>query len=156
MLSPSPLSRVILFIGRKLVNIMIKPEMENWTQAQWKTYITNLITSNNKALFKSILVIHALQTDEEQFYGASNHINGVGFCKTDAEFLTGMAIKVKYRRSMTLGEYEKSKNKMKKYWKQLMKVSKGELNPNVIDNWNVSSDKAKWSHYQNTCQNTTP
>lgn len=109
---------------------MSKPWEQFTNQQQWKEYIAELLKTNDKALYRSILIIYELQTDEEKYKGETTEHNNIGFGGVDAEFMTSLAIQIK--RGQRLSEKQKAiaRNKMKKYWKQLMKVSKGEI---VVD-----------------------
>lgn len=93
------------------------------TQEEWKAYLQNLVKTNDKALLRSILVIYNNQTDEEQVTGESTEENDVGFTKWDAKEMTAIAKKIQRHEALTKGELAKSRNKMCKYWKQLMVVS---------------------------------
>lgn len=93
------------------------------TQEEWKAYLQNLVKTNDKALLRSILVIYNSQTDEEQVTGESTEENDVGFTKWDAKEMTAIAKKIQRHEALTKGELAKSRNKMCKYWKQLMVVS---------------------------------
>ena len=98
---------------------------ENFTnQKQWETYLKNLVKNNNKALLKSIVLIYESQTQEEKAKGESIEDNCVGFSKIDAYEMGQVAKKIKSGQPLTKGEIAKSRNKMQKYWKQLMIISK--------------------------------
>nr|DAV95856.1 MAG TPA: hypothetical protein [Caudoviricetes sp.] len=64
---------------------------------------------------------------DEKKSSKSLHENGKGFNKVDADFLSEMAIKIMNRKELTDIELIKSRNKIKKYWKQLMFVSKEKM-----------------------------
>jgi hypothetical protein len=96
-------------------------------QKQWKEYLQNLLVKNQNALYKAILVIYDRQTPDEKESYVSVHDNNKGFSKVDCEFLTGIAKKILHGQPLTKDEYYKARNKMKKYWKQLMIVSKQKM-----------------------------
>ena len=102
--------------------------MSEWdyftNQKQWESYLKNLIKTNDKALFKSIVCIYNNQTDEEKNKGESIEDNCIGFSKIDAYEMGQIAKIIKNGKSLTKGEVAKSRNKMQKYWKQLMIISK--------------------------------
>ena len=96
-------------------------------KSQWKDYLKNLIKTNRSALYKAIIIIYDMQTEEEKYIGHSSEDNGVGFTKVDAKEMGDIAKKIKNNESLTKGEIAKSINKMQKYWKQLMIISKRKL-----------------------------
>ena len=101
---------------------------ENFTnQEQWKTYLRELVKTNDRALLKSILCIYNNQTSEEKEKGESIEDNYSGFSKVDAYEMGQIAKKIKSGQSLTKGELAKSRNKMQKYWKQLMIISKRKM-----------------------------
>lgn len=94
------------------------------TQKQWEAYLKDLLKSNDRALVKAIVLIHDLQTEEEKSKGESVEDNFVGWTKWDAQEMGNIANKIKRGEPLTNGELAKSRNKMQKYWKQLMYISK--------------------------------
>lgn len=98
--------------------------MDLKTNAQWKEYLQNLVKTNDKALLRSVLVIYDRQTPDERISGQSTEDNNTGFTKWDAEQLTTIARKIKTKQPLTERELAICRNKMVKYWKQLMEVSK--------------------------------
>lgn len=101
--------------------------MEAWeyfnSQKQWEIYLKDLLKTNDKALFKSITLIYNNQTTEEQQKQESIDDNYIGFSKIDAKEMSLIAKKIKNKEPLTKGEIYKSRNKMCKYWKQLMHIS---------------------------------
>lgn len=93
-------------------------------QKQWEDYLKNLVKTNNRSLFKAIILIYDMQTNEEKSAGSSVEENNVGFSKVDAYEMGIIAKKIKRGDPLTKGEIAKSRNKMPKYWKQLMIISK--------------------------------
>lgn len=93
------------------------------TQKQWKSYIQDLIGRSDAALKRAIVQIYERQTYEEQLQGSAIAKNEVGFSKIDAKVLGDIAKKIKAGKELTEAETAKSRNKMKKYWKQLMNIS---------------------------------
>lgn len=96
-------------------------------QKQWESYLKNLVKTNDKALLKSIILIYDNQTNEEKFQGKSIEDNCIGFSKIDAYEMGQIAKKIKSGQPLTEGELAKSRNKMQKYWKQLMVISKRKM-----------------------------
>ena len=70
------------------------------------------------------MLIYESQTEEEKAKEESVEDNYVGFTKVDAKELGDIAKKIKSGQQLTDGELAKSRNKMAKYWKQLMVISK--------------------------------
>lgn len=96
-------------------------------QKQWKEYLLSLLDKNDVAVKKAIITIYNFQMIDEKKSSKSLHENGKGFNKVDADFLSEMAIKIINRNELTDIELIKSRNKIKKYWKQLMLVSKEKM-----------------------------
>lgn len=94
------------------------------TQKQWEAYLKDLVRTNDKALLKAIVLIDNRQTEEERAKGESTEDNFVGWTKWDAKEMGDIAKKIKREEPLTIGELAKSRNKMCKYWKQLMYISK--------------------------------
>lgn len=99
-------------------------------QTEWKAYLQDLVSSNDKALLRSIVLIDNLQTEPERQAKESTEDNNVGWTKQDAKDMGEIADKVRSGEQLTKGEWAKSRNKMKKYWKQLMMISKRQQEEN--------------------------
>lgn len=93
-------------------------------QKQWEAYLKKLIKTNEKALLKSILLIYDNQTNDEKEIGKSVEDNKVGFSKWDAEEMSDIAKKLKQNKELSLNEIVHARLVMPKYWKQLMIISK--------------------------------
>lgn len=94
------------------------------SQKQWEKYLKDLLRTNDQALLKAIVLIYNSQTDEEKNKGESIENNHIGFSKIDAKEMGDIAKKIKADKALTKSELAKSRNKMQKYWKQLMIISK--------------------------------
>ena len=94
------------------------------SQKQWEAYLKDLLKTNDKALLRAIVLIYNNQTDEEKNKGESIEDNRIGFSKIDAKEMGDIAKKIKAGKALTKGELAKSRNKMQKYWRQLMIISK--------------------------------
>ena len=94
------------------------------SQKQWEAYLKDLLKTNDKALLRAIILIYDNQTPEEKDKGESIEDNCIGFSKIDAKEMGDIARKIKANKALTKGELAKSRNKMQKYWKQLMIISK--------------------------------
>ncbi len=96
-------------------------------QKQWESYLKDLLRLNDNALLKSIVLIYDSQTNEEKSKRKSVEDNLVGFSKVDAYEMSRIAQKIKAGKELTPKEMTKSRNKMQKYWKQLMNISKANM-----------------------------
>lgn len=92
-------------------------------QTEWKAYLQDLVSYNDQALLSSIVIIDSMQTETERKAKESTEDNSVGWTKQDAKDMGEIADKVRKQEALTEGELAKSRNKMRKYWKQLMMVS---------------------------------
>lgn len=99
-------------------------KLSTFTQAQWKEYLQNLVRTNKKALYRAIVVIAEYQTPEEKAYGATIDKNNRGFGAVDAEMMTSLALRLEAGGELTPRELAICRNKMPKYWRQLMIISK--------------------------------
>ena len=93
------------------------------TQKEWKEYLQNLIRTNDRALYKAILLIDARQTDMEKAMGATIEHNKRGFGASHAPFLTSMALRIRGGVELTPQMKAISRNMMVHYWKQLYDLS---------------------------------
>ena len=97
------------------------------TVNQWKPVLQCLMITNEENLKKCILKIYEFQTNEEKKYHIAKEENELGFNKVDAEEMSKIAEKLLRGEELTKCELAKSKNKMLKYWKQIMYVCKDSL-----------------------------
>lgn len=102
------------------------------TQKEWRKYIQDLLEHYDRAVVKAVVRIYQLQTDDEQNVRRSNVINGIGFSKNDAEFLSLVAEAFIAGRQVDKRTFEITRCKIKRYWKQLMKLSKAGLEDKLI------------------------
>ena len=130
-------------------------EWENFTnQEQWRDYLRNLLKTNNRALLKAIILIYNNQTFEEKVRGMTIESNKSGFGIVDADEMGKIAKKIKSGQPLTKGELAKSRNKMQKYWKQLMIISKEKLETKraeLIKELNAEEYRQQQIHKE--CQN---
>lgn len=101
-------------------------------QTEWKAYLQDLVSQNDTALLRSIILIDNLQTEPERKAKESVEDNNVGWTKQDAKEMGEIADKIRNREQLSKGELAKSRNKMKKYWKQLMVISKRQQTENEM------------------------
>lgn len=94
------------------------------SQKQWEAYLKDLLKTNDKALLRAIVLVYDNQTPEEKDKGESIENNCIGFSKIDAKEMGDIARKIKANKALTKEELAKARNKMLKYWKQLMIISK--------------------------------
>lgn len=103
---------------------MSRPWEQFKNQQQWKEYLQHLLRTNDKALLRAIVLIAGYQTPEEIALGATIDHNNVGFGAVDAEMMTELAFRIEHGEKLTERELAISRNKMPKYWRQLMVISK--------------------------------
>lgn len=103
-----------------------RPWEDFTNKKQWREYLTNLLKTNDRALLKAITIVYDFQTEEEKLKGAAIDENDRGFGKVDARDLGKMAEKIRANIPLTEGELARARNKMPKYWQQLMRVSKAQ------------------------------
>lgn len=111
------------------------------SQKQWEAYLKDLLKTNDQALLKSIVLVYDNQTDEEKNKGESIEDNCIGFSKIDAKEMGDIAKKIKAGKALTKGELAKSRNKMQKYWKQLMIISKKQAEAKKLQEQKELEDK---------------
>ena len=105
----------------------MKPWEHFTNQRQWKEYLQNLVRTNKKALYRSIILIADLQTPEEKVWGATIEKNNVGFGAVDAKMMTALALRLNNGGEISPRELAICQNKMPKYWRQLMIISKEKM-----------------------------
>jgi hypothetical protein len=93
--------------------------MMTWTKEQ----IHGLLDRSPKAVGKALLAIAARQTAAELATHQTTEANGMGFNKFDAEFLTDVARKYRHYGSLTPRQLAVVRNKIKRYWRQLIEVA---------------------------------
>ena len=107
---------------------MSEPAWKYFTkQSEWKAYLQQLVATNDVACLKAIVCIDNRQTELERYQGESVEDNGIGWTKNDANEMGRLASKIRQNVALTKAEMAKSRNKMKKYWKQLMDISKQQM-----------------------------
>lgn len=101
-----------------------KIEWDKLTVNQYKICMQAMLITSDKYLDKAIVEIYKLQTDEEKYKGQSVEENNLGFSKVDAEVLSKIARKLIEGKELTAGERARARNKMLKYWRQLLYLSR--------------------------------
>jgi hypothetical protein len=96
------------------------PPPENvWT----KDKIIAGLDANDEWVRSAVLRVYRLQTaEEQQFHVAAKH-NGVGFSKTDAEFMSNIAERIIHRGVLSEKQMGAARRAIKKYWRQLLKAA---------------------------------
>jgi hypothetical protein len=90
-----------------------------WTKAE----ILDKIENNQQWLERAILAIYARQTADEQNLAETRYFNQVGFSAADARYFTYVAGWLKSGRSLSGHYVEKSRKRIKKYWRQLVEIA---------------------------------
>ena len=111
------------------------------SQKQWEAYLKDLLKTNDKALLKAIVLIYDSQTHEEKDKCESIDDNCIGFSKNDTKEMGDIARKIKANKELTEKELAKSRNKMQKYWKQLMIISKKQAEAKKLQEQNKLENK---------------
>lgn len=122
------------------------------SQKQWESYLKDLVRTNDQALLRAIVLIYDNQTDEEKLKGESIEGNCIGFSKIDAAEMGAIARKIKAKKQLSKGELAKSRNKMQKYWKQLMIISKKQAEAKK-QQYDEQAEEAAINEYENEYEN---
>lgn len=95
-----------------------------------KSYILNLLETNDKAIARALLVLNARQTDDEQVTEDTRHRNGQGFRPCHARMGTSMAKFYSQRGYLSPKQIEYWRKRDKAgnmrigiYWKQLIEAA---------------------------------
>lgn len=94
---------------------------------QWtKESILSLLDTNVVAVMRAIVAVYNLQTEDEKIEKVSKHENNVGFGKIDAKILAEYALDIKSGKGLTKAQIAIGRNKIKKYWRQLLMIANKE------------------------------
>lgn len=93
------------------------------TQKQWKKELQKLLCTNDYAVVHAMERIWDLQTDAEKLAGQALSENGIGFNRVDSVEIKKYVEK-HARQSLDEEDIRVVRSIMLKYWKQLMKLSK--------------------------------
>lgn len=100
-------------------------EYENFTnQKQWETYLKKMLQTNNKFLFRAIIVVYNNQTDAEKYAGQSIDWNNKGFSRVDCVEMSRIARTLIAEKKISEKDFWYAWCRMPKYWKQLMVAAK--------------------------------
>lgn len=113
------------------------------TQKQWKSYLKELIKTNDRAVIRGVIQIYNRQTFDEQVEQESNVVNGIGFNKNDAPFMSTVAIAFISGKEVDKKTFEIARNKLTHYWRQLMQISKEGLDDKLREIQERLSKEAK-------------
>ena len=92
---------------------------------EWdKESIKKLIQTNDKAVYRALVLLYSFQTDEEKNTDNVKTVNGKGFNKLDAEILSSMARQVKSGRHLTDKQMYVARPKLMKYAGQILNYMK--------------------------------
>ena len=92
------------------------PTVEVWD----KEAVNRLLSDNDKAVARAVLTVYRNQTESERATKCTKENNGVGFTSVDAEILTNIAKFYQQTGFLTPRQLDIARNKMKKYWRQLL------------------------------------
>lgn len=99
-------------------------------------YIRGLLERSDKAVIKAVVVLSKKQDADELKAGTALRINGKGFNRYDSPYLTEMAIRIKRGQALTNEEMIITRQKVKKYAKQLTQIANNKVEF-VQLRWNV-------------------
>lgn len=97
-----------------------------WDQAS----IHKLLDQYDKGVERAVVQIYRLQTADERAAGTTSHHNKVGFTAYDAGFLTSIAQQLLAGRQLSAKQMAITRNKMKRYWRQLADIANKAARPN--------------------------
>lgn len=96
-----------------------------------KESIAALLATNDKAVYRGLVVLFERQTADERDSEQTNHLNGMGFNGRDAKFGTSLAKQVirwqdgltNYQHPLTMAQLNAARKMIRKYAGQLAKVA---------------------------------
>lgn len=94
------------------------------TLKQWRLYIYELLSRNDLAVKKAIVAIYKNQTQDEREKLESRGKNKKGFNYNDGTYFSCLAIDIINGHDLSPQELEYARYRMKRYWRQLMNISK--------------------------------
>ena len=94
------------------------------SQAERIRKIKELLDTNDRAVYRGIVAIYKLQTEEEKSCETTRVSNGVGFSAFDAEFMTSLAKDILSGRGLSPKQLAIGRNKIKRYARQLADIAK--------------------------------
>ena len=97
---------------------------KDMTQKQWRENLQTLLLYSDNAVERAIVVIYEQQPAIERVSEEAIITDGVGFNKFDAEILNKFAKQILEDRHLSIKQLSIARQKITKYWKQLMLISK--------------------------------
>ena len=88
-----------------------------------KEQILQMLEVNDKAVNRAVLAIYNRQTTDEQTVHDTRYRNSIGFNASDAKVLSYYASYINKNGSLTGPHLIKARNKIKKYWRQLLEIA---------------------------------
>lgn len=89
------------------------------TQAQIKTFLKKMLSTNEAWALRALVRLHEFQTADEQAAGVTREANSCGFSGCDAEFLTSLTRQYLTRGSLSQKQLGFVFKKMPRYWGQI-------------------------------------
>jgi len=90
------------------------------TKIAKKAFVQDKLKNDVKWTYMALLKIYSFQTDDEQNSECTRDWNAVGFTGADGEILSSFAKGLIKYRKLTERQLAITKNKMPKYWKQIL------------------------------------
>lgn len=91
--------------------------------------INVLLSTNDRAVARALVVLYERQTDDEKGSGVTKHSNGAGFNATDASFGTALAQWVLSGKRLSAGQLASARRMLGKYSGQLLAIAKAKQGP---------------------------
>jgi len=89
-----------------------------------KEQIKENLSKNPKWIERALVVLHNLQTTEEQITNETIKENGVGFNSSDSRYLSYCSKWVKSGKHLNEKHLQKCGQRLPKYWKQIQSMIK--------------------------------
>ena len=94
--------------------------MAKITKKAKKEFVRDKLRNDPKWTLMALLKIYDFQTADEQQFEYTSDANNVGFTGADGEILTSFAKGLLKYRTLTERQMAITKNKMPKYWRQIL------------------------------------
>ena len=85
-----------------------------------KVSIKNLILTNDRAVYRALLLLYSFQTQEEKYLEKTKTVNGKGFNKLDTERLSSFARQILSDKHLTQKQFYVARYKLVKYSNQIL------------------------------------
>ncbi|PHE64142.1 hypothetical protein COF68_04645 [Bacillus toyonensis] len=90
-----------------------------WTEEE----IKELLQRNPKAVYKGIVAIYKLQTDDEKVSKETKDLNGLGFNAVDSTILSSFAEQIMKGKQLSPKQFAIASKRIMKYTKQLTMIA---------------------------------